>query len=1040
MNVSRSFFLLIILSALGNALHSQKAKVALEKTALQTYAFDDPDPIPILVSNPKIYPYFKYEGYTHDGQRQDWNVVHLENEYLDVWVLPEVGGKVWGAREKSSGEEFIYRNEVLKFRNIAMRGPWTSGGIEFNFGIIGHHPSTATPVDYKIVEEEDGSVSCWVGNLDLASRTQWRVKIHLPKDKAYFETQALWYNPTALHQSYYNWMTGAAFATDDLEFYCPGDQYLEHGGDPHPWPQEYGRHIAEYKENDFLSHKSYHVVGEYNDFFGGYFHDQGYGFGHWSPYEEMPGQKLWLWSLARNGGIWEDLLTDTDGQYIEFQAGRLFNQYSPGSEGNPVTQAVFQPHTTDQWQERWFPVKSIGGLTDVSPTAVLHVEQSDKQLQIGINALEQASGTLRIFQGDQLLKEQKITLAPMDVFKESIAWPQSDQAFRISVEEMGLHYDSDPQKLKLKRPFLKPDLPATPPAELHYRAGMEWMDFREYDKAEKSLKACLADNPAHLEALSALAELYYRQGQYDLGLESALLALSIDTYHPQANYVAGILFQAQKDFINAKEALGWAARSMEYRSAAYGIMAEIYLAENELNEATRYARQALDYNRFNVQARQVLSVSYRLAGKQEAAQQTISSLAAMDPLSHFARFEQFLLDGKPGSKQEFQQHIRNEIPYQTYLEVAMTYYQMNQSKAALAVLELAPKQALITIWRAFLLNDPKLLTEASQQSPERVFPFRRETLQALRWAQDQSDDWKITYYLSLNLWGKGQTEEANQLLEAMEQQPDYPYFYLSRAHTREASHPEAALLDLQQAQKLQADSWRIWHELIQFHHRQKQYKAALQASERAYQQFPQNYTLGMDHVRALVYDQHYGTAINILQKLKVLPFEGASESRRLYEWAHLGHALEQLTAKAYPAAIRTLNQYKEWPEQLGVGKPYDPEERLVDHLLAYAYDQSGNPEAAEKARDRMRSYTQQFPLHNSQEAVLGFQLMSSDELTALAIHQYDGPGDAPNIQWALAKAMGNEPQAKAIQERNQGHFSGIPHQLLKAAMQLTDDR
>ena len=168
-----------------------QASISEYNQSFKTYTFDDPDPVPILVSNPKIYPYFKYEGYQHESVMKEWKVVKLENDYIEVYVLPEVGGKVWGAIEKSTGEEFIYRNEVMKFRNISMRGPWTSGGIEFNFGIIGHHPSTATPVDYDIQTNDDGSVSCTVGNIDLPSHTQWRVEIYLAPDKAYFETRVL---------------------------------------------------------------------------------------------------------------------------------------------------------------------------------------------------------------------------------------------------------------------------------------------------------------------------------------------------------------------------------------------------------------------------------------------------------------------------------------------------------------------------------------------------------------------------------------------------------------------------------------------------------------------------------------------------------------------------------------------------------------------------------------------------------------------------------------------------------------------------------
>ncbi len=171
----------------------------------------------------------------------------------------------------------------------------------------------------------------------------------------------LWHNPTPLEQPYYNWMTAAAFAKDDLEMSIPGNAYLQHPGGRESWPiDDQGRFLPVYKNNTFGPSKSYHVVGELQDFFGGYYRDAGYGFGHWARHEEMPGQKLWLWALSRNGGIWEDLLTDTDGQYVEFQAGRLLVQYAPGGDINPIKQAGFDPFATDRWSETWFPLEGLG--------------------------------------------------------------------------------------------------------------------------------------------------------------------------------------------------------------------------------------------------------------------------------------------------------------------------------------------------------------------------------------------------------------------------------------------------------------------------------------------------------------------------------------------------------------------------------------------------------------------------------------------------------------------------------------------------------
>ena len=378
----KTFTCLLIILISINYLFSQ-SKIKKYDKSLLTYDFSDPNPIPILSKNPKIYPYFTFDGYDLNSKQKKFKIIELENDYVQVFVMPEVGGKVWGAIEKSTGNEFIYRNEVIKYRNISMRGPWTSGGIEFNFGLIGHHPSTATPVDYVIKENEDGSVSCIVGNIDLPSRTQWRVKINLPKDYAGFFTEAVWYNPTPLHQSYYNWMTAAAPASNDLEFFTPGNAYLEHSGESKNWPiNEDGKNLSKYNQNNFGPSKSYHVVGEFNDFFGGYYKKSGYGYGHWGNYEDIPGQKLWLWSQSRSGGIWEDLLTDTDGQYIEFQAGRLLVQYLPSGDVNPISNVSFEPNSIDIWQESWFPVKEIGGISDASQYGAIYIIRDQDSLSL----------------------------------------------------------------------------------------------------------------------------------------------------------------------------------------------------------------------------------------------------------------------------------------------------------------------------------------------------------------------------------------------------------------------------------------------------------------------------------------------------------------------------------------------------------------------------------------------------------------------------------------------------------------------------------
>ena len=153
------------------------ANVTETEIDFKTYPFSDPDPVPVTEN--ERYPYFFFDGSTDKGEVRKWKAVILENDRIRVTILPEVGGKIWGAVDKITGNEFVYHNKVVKFRNISRRGPWTSGGIEFNFGIIGHAPSTATPVNWTTRKNKDGSVSYFCSDFELIARTTWQVQVRL---------------------------------------------------------------------------------------------------------------------------------------------------------------------------------------------------------------------------------------------------------------------------------------------------------------------------------------------------------------------------------------------------------------------------------------------------------------------------------------------------------------------------------------------------------------------------------------------------------------------------------------------------------------------------------------------------------------------------------------------------------------------------------------------------------------------------------------------------------------------------------------------
>lgn len=999
------FFLLIILNA-GDIM-AQQAKITEEMKLLKTYPYSDPDPVPILTDNPKIYPYFTFEGYSAEGKEMPWKVVTLENDYVQVFVLPESGGKVWGAIEKSTGNEFIYRNEVMKFRNISMRGPWTSGGIEFNFGIIGHSPSTASRVDYLTSENEDGSVSCWIGNLDLPSRTLWRVEIRLPADQAYFETHTQWYNPTSLTQSYYNWMTAAAPAREDLELFCPGYLYLEHSGEAHSWPiDDQGRNLALYKDNDFGPSKSYHVVGTYEDFFGGYFHNPEVGFGHWSPYEEMPGQKIWLWALSRSGGIWEDLLTDTDGQYIEFQAGRLFNQYSPGRKSNPIRQVGFPPGATDRWDEVWFPFKNIHGMVDASPHGVLNIERNQNKIIVGLNALSSLDDSLVVRLDDKKIFSTQLRMAPMEIYSVNLE-DVSGEDLEVKMGDNLLYYNSHQDSLRLNRPFHEDPQIKLPETEKRYQEALDAMNFREYEKADNILSQLLEKVPFHIDGLLLLSELNIRNADYENALQNALQVLKINTYEDRANYLAGLAYRAQDDLVNALESMGWAARSMEFRSVAYTQMAEMYVNLKRYDLAIKYAKEALAFNAYNERAMQAWAIAERKSNDKKEAEKIISKMLEMDPLNHAARYEKSILEASTSQTASFTEGIRNEFPEETCLEIALSYASMNLSEEAIRVLSLGPETVKNELWQAFLLHQSQpersheLFDKALGASPEFVFPYRPESRTMLKWANEQRDSWKLNYYLALNQAALNHPEEASRLLASCGNEPDSWVFYITRADLTEGINPDTRSQDIMKAWELAPESWRTWARLIRHYENEDQYDKALTIARKAYDKFPENYSLGFQYAKALLNTGEYEACIEILKKTHILPFEGSYESRVVYEKAHLQLAMKYIENNKFKKAIETLNKSLEWPENIGVGKPYDPDERKQEFLLAYCDHQLKRIAESEKELNKVIAYSNENLDRFTPDHLLGLEALrlTGHADQAIALYNQILSGDNPDGKW-----------------------------------------
>lgn len=903
-----------------------------------TYPFTDPNPIPIATP---LYPYFRFDGFTDTSIQKKWKVVELENEYIKLMILPEVGGKIWTAIEKSTNQPFIYYNHAVKFRDIAMRGPWTSGGLEANFGTMGHTPNCATPVDYVVKKNEDGSVSCTIGVLDLLTRTNWRMEINLQKDKAYFTTKCFWYNSTPIDQPYYHWMNGGYKADGNLEFIFPGNKYIGHDGEYSSWPinKTNGKQISFYKNNDFGGYKSYHVFGKYVDFSGGYWHDDDFGTARYGDHSDKAGKKIWIWGLSGQGKIWEKLLTDTDGQYIEMQSGRLFNQAAEKSTFTPFKHIAFAPYASEVFTEYWYPVLKTKGYLQANKYGALNVKKENGWLKVYFSPTQQINAKLLIKNGTQKLYERQLSLKPLQTFADSVKIEFDDSNFIATLGTNLLVYEANPQANVLSRPV-------ETPADFNwnglyglYIQGTEYMDEKMYAKAEEKLAAALKVDDNYLPALVKMAELKYRNILYKDALICATKALSIDTYNGSANYIYGLINERLGNVVDAKDGYDLATLTTEYRSAAYTSLARVYLKEANLEKALIDADRAINFNVFNIEALQLKAVIYREQQNKTKAAEVLSSIEALDPLNHFVRFERYLADLTPQSKTGFTQAIRNELPVQTYLELGIWYYNIGNTGTANSVLSLAPVTIETSCWLSFLKNKT---VDFKNTKLDYTFPFRAETEAVLVALDKKKSNWILKYHLALIYRDRGQTEKSISYFNACASQPEEASFYAARAETTRNELTRER--DLKKALSLEPNGWRYQKLLTTFFIDQEKYELALALVRKSYKTQPKNYIMGMLYAKALMLDRKYEAADKLLTELNLIPFEGATDGRELYREAKLMQAVKLMNQKQYSNALRFVKQARLWLENLGVGQPYDEDidVRLEDWLEYLIEKKIGN--------------------------------------------------------------------------------------------------
>jgi tetratricopeptide (TPR) repeat protein len=473
------------------------------------------------------------------------------------------------------------------------------------------------------------------------------------------------------------------------------------------------------------------------------------------------------------------------------------------------------------------------------------------------------------------------------------------------------------------------------------------------------------------------------------------------------------------------------------------------LRKHDYRNAEVYGKKALDFNRYNITAYEFLGMAYRKQGKLEEAEKNLVSLLEIDPLNHCAHFEQFLLNPLPESISAFNAAIRNEFPQETYLELALEYANRGCTDEAIQVLEQSPGYPVVYYWLAYLYRgkDPAkskhFLIKATGMSPHMVFPFRLETIPVLAWANEQLPSWKTNYYLGLIYWKILRTEKAREQFEQCGNTPDFATFYIARGllFQQHEFGDELAGSDFKQALELEPGAWRTWYYLSIYYESIRAYEQELDISKQMYSLFPHNPVVGIAHANSLLNSRMNHECLKVLDNVKVLPQEFANAGHGIFEKANLAIALDLLEKNKFRKAVTYVNNSREWPENLGSGRPYEPDTRLQDYIVAYCEQQLGNREKADNYSQKIINFTRKHwsdsrdPANiylasrvldaqgqeETSEALIKEWHIKQDSLRDWRISE---GSSSPRVQWVLAKYNKQEEKAEKLEAEILSRGSG----------------
>lgn len=959
----------------------ERVKIWEEQTMIPTYEIGEADKNPIFLdkrvyqgSTGKIYPYPTVETISDVKIDKVYRAVYLENEYIRVMILPELGGRIQRAYDKTNDYDFVYYNHVIKPALVGLTGPWISGGIEFNWPQH-HRPTTYQPVDYQVVEHEDGSKSVLVHDVDQMYGTKGIAEFTLYPGKAYIEIRGQLYNPTPAPQTFLWWANPAVPVNDYTQSIFPPDvrAVMDHGKrDVSRFPIATGVYYKhDYSEGvDISRYKNIPVPTSYMaekskyDFVGGYDHQLRAGILHVADHHISPGKKQWTWGCGDFGKAWDRNLTDEDGPYIELMTGVYTDNQPDFTWLKPFEEKTFKQY--------FMPYKAVGAVKNATIHGAVNLETREGGVYICAYTTEKYDDAVieLTYDGTSVFREQ-VTLSPVDTFETTVTFEAADETklkIRVSAGDRTLvsYQPEKPEEEQIPEPAKAAELPEEmEQIEELYLTGLHIEQYRHatYLPDPYYLEGLKRD-PGDLRINNAYGSLLMRRGR----LEEAEVCLrkaveratwkNPNPYNSEPYYNLGLCLWYQERLDEAYDAFFKATWTNEQQEMSFYYLAAIDARRGSFERALEMVEKGLIKNSHNIKARGLKAYLLRKTGRTTAALAWIEENLLVDPFDYVSMFEQSICDAENQGliRRKMNGLMRNFA--ENYLRGARDYAEFGAYEAAAdLLLECTQDKPMLFYYEAFYLGKQgkesgPMLEWAERACPDYCFPNKAEDIAVLQDAIAKNPNGaKAYYYLGCLYYDKQQYETATKLWEESAEKDDaFPTVFrnLALSYYNKMDRKQDAREKMERAFALNPSDARIFLELDQLYK-----KLNMTAEERLahYDEYPETFRKRDDAVIEYItlYNQlgRYQQAYELIMARNFHPWEGGEgKITTQYTVALVELAKQAMEEAAYEKAEQYLVQALVYPENLGEGKLEGTKDNHIYYYLGCVKEALGDTEQA----------------------------------------------------------------------------------------------